>query len=59
MTLKDAIKILLDAARRDMVGAGCGMKSIPSPDEIERIRVAMLRAGKYAYGDWYTIPGVG
>ena len=55
MTLKKAIKIVMMAAERDVIGAGCGIRSIPSDTEVEKIRQALLRCGKYAYGPWFEI----
>ncbi len=53
MKLKTAIQILMEAARRDIHGAGCGIRSLPSDNQTQEIRAALQRAGKYAYGDWW------
>lgn len=56
MTLKKAIKVLMEAGIRDLQGAGQGYRTGPSLEEKKRLREAVLRCGKYAYGSWYELP---
>lgn len=56
MTVKEAVKILLRAAGRDLMGAGCGLRALPTPLERARLLAAMQRAGRYAYGADYEVP---
>jgi len=63
MKLNEAISILLHHTRRDFVGAGRGVRSIPSEVEKKRAAEAIKRVWKRLYGfnptenDIYNIIG--
>ena len=50
MRLRDAIEILIHHAKRDLVGVGCGIRTIPNNEEQREARWAIQRAERYLYG---------
>lgn len=52
MKLQNAIEILIDSAEREIAGAGCGMRALPSDAEKEMICRAIDRCGLYVHRDW-------
>lgn len=50
MRLRTAMEIVIRSAERDMHGAGCGVHSIPSDKEKERIEQAIKRCQNYIWG---------
>ena len=50
MKLKEAIKILIAASARDVVGSGRGISSVPSREIKRDVKEAISRAWLYVYG---------
>jgi len=50
MTTRTALQVLIAAASRDALGAGCGIRFLPSEGQREEMREAARKVWKKAYG---------
>lgn len=58
MKLKEAIRLLIEAAERDLEGGGCGVgHAVPKGEKRKQLIRAVRRAGQYVYNEWW-VPSV-
>lgn len=50
MTYRTALHVLLEHTKRDCRGAGCGVRGLPSKNELKEIREAAKKVWPKAYG---------
>lgn len=53
MQLRHAIELLIEAAGRDLEGAGCGIRSLPEGVTRTQLCRAIDRCGQYAHRNWW------
>ena len=49
MTKKEALEILIKHTKRDCRGSGTGIRSLPSPMEIEKAKIAIKKVWNEVY----------